>query len=59
LLAGIYTALGEKETALEWLEKACEDHTTELIWLKIDPNFDKLRSEERFKNILRRINLAP
>ncbi len=58
-IARIYTALDEKEMALEWLEKACEDHSTELIWLKIDPNFDKLRSEERFKNILRRINFAP
>jgi serine/threonine-protein kinase len=58
-IARIYTALDEKEMALEWLEKACEDHSTELIWLKIDPNYDKLRSEERFKNILRRINLAP
>ncbi len=58
-IARIYTALDEKEMALEWLEKACEDHSMELIWLKIDPNFDKLRSEERFKNILRRINLAP
>ncbi len=58
-IARICTALDEKDMALEWLEKACEDHTTELIWLKIDSNFDKLRSEERFKNILRRINFAP
>ncbi len=58
-IARIYTALGEKEAALEWLEKACEDHSTELVWLKIDSNFDPLRSEERFKNILRRINFTP
>ncbi|MDQ3750889.1 MAG: protein kinase, partial [Acidobacteriota bacterium] len=35
-IARICTALGEKDMALEWLEKACEDHSTELIWLKID-----------------------
>jgi len=49
-LAFIYTALGEKEKALEWLEKAVRQHTS--ITMKVDPYLDPLRAEPRFQGLL-------
>ncbi|MGE0882810.1 MAG: winged helix-turn-helix domain-containing protein [Blastocatellales bacterium] len=55
-LATVYAGLGEKEQALAWLEKAYEDRSGWLaLWLKTDPKFDNLRSDWRFRDLLRRI----
>lgn len=56
-LACIYAALGDKDNALEWLEKAYEDRSTLLIWIKVDPRLDDLRSDARFMKILNRMGL--
>jgi adenylate cyclase len=52
----IHAALGDKETALTWLEKAYEERSF-LVYLKVDPAFDPLRKEERFAAILDKIGL--
>jgi hypothetical protein len=36
-VAFTHTALGDKERAFEWLEKALEDRSREMIFLKVDP----------------------
>ncbi len=54
-LAIVYLALGEKQQALDWLEKAYEDRNWYMPWLKVDPRFDPLRSDPRFRELLRRI----
>jgi serine/threonine protein kinase/Tfp pilus assembly protein PilF len=54
-IAWIYTGLGEKEKAFEWLEKAYEERSNWLIMLDNDQLFDSLRSDERFKTLLRNI----
>ncbi len=57
-MAVIYIGLGEKERALESLEKAYEEeHDKWLGFVKVDPSFDPLNSESRFKRLLRRMNL--
>lgn len=48
-------SLGEKEQAFEWLEKAYEERAEWMIYLSVDPRFDSLRAEGRFKDLLRRI----
>ena len=58
-VAWIYLGLGEKGPALEWLEQAYEGRAGELIYLKVDPLYDSLRSEARFNALLRRVGLAP
>jgi tetratricopeptide (TPR) repeat protein len=58
-VAGIYAGLGDKEQALVWLEKAYEDRSGWLaLWVKVDPKFDALRTEPRFRNLLHRIGHA-
>jgi len=46
------------EQAFAWLDKAVEDRSFFLIWLKVEPLFDGLRDEPRFNNLLKRMNLA-
>ena len=55
----IYVGLGEKGKAFEWLEKGYESHSLGLagVDLKVDPLWDPLRSDPRFADMLRRMNL--
>ncbi|MDT5272443.1 MAG: hypothetical protein QOH49_4629 [Acidobacteriota bacterium] len=53
----IHTALGEKDLAFEWLEKAYEYRNEWLVWLKVDPELDDLRSDPRFTRLVNRIGL--
>jgi serine/threonine protein kinase/tetratricopeptide (TPR) repeat protein len=48
----------EKEQTLEWLEKACEERSSLLVYLKVWPMFDPLRSEPRFQAVVKRVGLA-
>ena len=54
----IYAGLGRKDLALEWLEKAYEDRSIWLIFLKSFPVFDCMRSEPGFVDLMRRFSLA-
>jgi serine/threonine protein kinase/Flp pilus assembly protein TadD len=55
----IYLGLGDKENTFEWLEKAYEERSARLgVSIKGDPIFDPLRSDPRFADLLRRMNLA-
>jgi tetratricopeptide (TPR) repeat protein len=40
----IYTGLGDKERAFEWFDKAIEDRSELMVWLKVDPRLNTLRS---------------
>ena len=53
-----YMRLEQKEKALEWLEKAYEEHDSGLVSIAVEPMFDSIRSEPRFKEIVRRMKLA-
>ena len=57
-LAMIYFGLGEDDIAFEYLNKACELRSTQLVWIKSAPELDSVRSDPRFQDILRRMNLA-
>jgi tetratricopeptide (TPR) repeat protein len=58
-LATVYAALGNKEKALAWLEKAYDDRSGWLAWwMKVDPKLDVLRDDARFRDLLRRVGHA-
>lgn len=54
-MAEIYAQLGEKDLAFEWLERALKNHSYELMYLRVAPNLDSLRSDARFDDVLRRV----
>ena len=56
-IAVIHVALGEKDQAFEWLEKAYQEHAAGIVTLKVDPRLDPMRSDRRFQDLLRRMNL--
>lgn len=55
-LAQVYAALGDKDRAISLLESAYEDRSNRLNYLKVDPAFDNLRQEPRFKQLMRTMN---
>jgi tetratricopeptide (TPR) repeat protein len=58
-VASIYASLGDKERAFEWLENAYKERSDSLVYLKVDPKVDSLRSDPRFTNLVRRVGLPP
>ena len=56
--AALYMGLGEKDQAFDWLEKAYQDRSGWLVFLKVDPLFNALHTDGRFATLLRSIGLA-
>lgn len=56
-IALVYTGLGQKQEAFKWLEDAYNTHDVGLVYLKIDPCLDPLRSDPRFDDLMRRVGL--
>jgi len=56
-LAVLYVGLGDKEGALASLEKAYAAHDPQMQFLKVDPNYDSLRSDSRFQDLMRKLGL--
>ncbi|HMD99714.1 MAG TPA: winged helix-turn-helix domain-containing protein [Terriglobia bacterium] len=58
-IALAYAWLGEKDAAFAWLERAYAVRDKGLTSIKIDPCLDLLRSEPRFRDLVRRVGLPP
>jgi serine/threonine-protein kinase len=58
-IAAVHTALGDRDQAFKWLERANDERDVWLMNLKVDPVFAKLRSEKRFQDLLTRAGLRP
>ena len=56
--AAIYTAMGQKDEALRWLEKAYGERDVYLAWLKADSAVDRLRDDARFQQLLLRVGFT-
>jgi len=54
--ASLFTRLGERDQAFVWLEKAY-DERVHMEWLKVSPEWDNLRSDPRFPELVRRVGL--
>lgn len=57
-MAEIHAQLGDKDKAFEWLERAFTERTYLMMYLKVAPNLDPLRSDQRFTDLLRRVGLG-
>ncbi len=58
LIAAVWTALGDKEEAFRWLERAYDEHSGVLQWIAFLPEFRALHSDTRFPDLLRRISAS-
>lgn len=57
-IAALYASAGEKEKALEWLERAYREHDFGLIFAGLAPEFDPLRADPRFHDLIRRVGVT-
>ena len=57
-IAGVYTALGERDKAFEWLEKGFEEHSPYMASIQHDFIFEPLHNDPRWTDLLRRIGLG-
>ena len=55
-IANVYVGLGEKDEAFKWLEKGFRDRSICMVFLRVDPRLDPIRSAPRFQDLLRRMN---
>jgi eukaryotic-like serine/threonine-protein kinase len=55
--ANHYAVLGDKDMAFAWLGKAYAEKSEGIRYLKVDPNFDSLRSDPRYADLLKRMGL--
>ena len=58
-MAIVYVGLGDRDRAFHWLTKSVEERGVNLPFLEVEPLFDPIRSDPRFRDLLRRVNLAP
>jgi hypothetical protein len=56
-VAGLCMRAGNKAQALEWLEKGVEVRDPNMPYISVLPTYDPLRSDPRFQDLLRRMNL--
>jgi serine/threonine protein kinase/tetratricopeptide (TPR) repeat protein len=56
-IAGIYSTLGERDQAFEWLGKAYQVRDDQLTRIMIDPVFGSIRTDPRYADLLRRMGL--
>jgi pentatricopeptide repeat protein len=52
-----YLGLGDNDEAFAWLERAYEEQSTFLVYIKVFPVFDPLRADPRFQDLVRRVGL--
>jgi len=58
-IAVVYLALGERNQALDWLEKAYQDQSEMMLFLEMYPPMADLRGDPRFQDIVRRVRVPP
>jgi len=56
-LASIYFALGDDDEGFGWLDKSYRERDSTLLEIKVDPGFDRVRSDPRFKELMKKVGL--
>ena len=57
-VALVHAGLGQKDSAFAWLNKAFDERSHWLVWLRLDPRWKELRSDPRFEELVRRVETA-
>ena len=56
-IALIYNGLDERDKTLTWLESGLKERDPKLVFLKVEPKWNNLRTDPRFQDLLRRVGL--
>ena len=56
-IALIYMGLGQTDSTFEWLEKAFRERSDLLVYLRVDPRLDPIRSDRRFEDLVTRVGI--
>ena len=56
--AAISVALGDERQSFQWLERAYEEHSFHLVYLKVWPQFNRVRNDPRFQDLMQRLGLS-
>jgi tetratricopeptide (TPR) repeat protein len=56
-IAMIWTGLGDKDRAFQWLNQAYDEDCEYLVYLPTEPMADPLRSDPRFAQLLQKLGL--
>ncbi len=56
-IAEIYAVLGDNDKAIYWLEEAYRQRHDFIPWIRVNPNFNNLHADQRYKDIIYRLNL--
>jgi DNA-binding winged helix-turn-helix (wHTH) protein len=55
-VALVHAGLDRYDAAFDWLNKAFDDRSHWLVWLRLDPRWNRLRSDPRFAELMRRVH---
>jgi hypothetical protein len=58
-VAVVHTALGDKDAAFRWLERAYRERSGSIRYLKMERRLDQLRTDPRYADLMRRVGLPP
>jgi tetratricopeptide (TPR) repeat protein len=53
----VFLGLNDSEKIFHWLEKSLEEKAPFMCYLKVDPRFDKIRTDERFLKLIKKVGL--
>ena len=58
VVARVFVTLGDYESAFEWLERGYAARSRGMIFLREQSSWDPLRNDERFQDLMRRLNMG-
>jgi hypothetical protein len=58
-IAEVYAKLGDRGQALTYLEKGLAEHSGDMVFINVEPGFDSIRDDPRFKALIRRVGFPP
>jgi DNA-binding winged helix-turn-helix (wHTH) protein/tetratricopeptide (TPR) repeat protein len=58
-IAAVYAALDDDNASIQWLNKACKERASALIYINVDPVYDHMRRDPRFQSIVTCVHLIP
>ena len=58
-MAIINVGLDDRDQTFSWFNKAYDERSFWLLWLRVEPKFERLHSDPRYQELLRRMNFPP